>query len=161
MNKETVGIARQFVLGVVQSADGPPLMHTVHAGNVAETKTLKGMLETVLKRFAVERVIIVADRGLLSLDNIAELTRIADDSARNCSSSSPCLRDATPNWAKRWKDCPSATAWQRGVLRSIDWWSRTTRCAPPSRRRSDANASARSKDSVTSSSPSSTHRMRA
>ncbi len=82
MNKETGGIARQFVLGVVQSADGLPLMHTVHAGNVAETKTLKGMLETVLKRFAVERVIIVADRGLLSLDNVAELTRIADDSAR-------------------------------------------------------------------------------
>jgi transposase len=82
MNKETGGIARQFVLGVVQSADGLPLMHTVHAGNVAETKTLKGMLETVLKRFAVERVIIVADRGLLSMDNVAELTRIADDSAR-------------------------------------------------------------------------------
>ena len=82
MNKETGGIARQFVLGVVQSADGLPLMHTVHAGNVAETKTLKGMLETVLERFAVERVIIVADRGLLSMDNVAELTRIADDSAR-------------------------------------------------------------------------------
>lgn len=82
MNKETGGIARQFVLGVVQSADGLPLMHTVHAGNVAETKTLKAMLETVLKRFAVERVIIVADRGLQSLDNIAELTRIADESTR-------------------------------------------------------------------------------
>jgi len=36
------------------------------------------MLETVLKRFAVTRVIIVSDRGLLSLDNITELTRIAD-----------------------------------------------------------------------------------
>ncbi len=38
MNKETGGIARQFVLGVVQSAEGLPLMHTVHAGNVSETK---------------------------------------------------------------------------------------------------------------------------
>ncbi|MGC8469910.1 MAG: hypothetical protein ACP5NI_08415, partial [Acetobacteraceae bacterium] len=35
-----------------------------HAGNVAETRTLKAMLEAVLQRFAVERVIIVADRGL-------------------------------------------------------------------------------------------------
>src|SRR5690606_21189664 len=35
MNKDTGGIARQFVLGVVQSAEGLPLMHTVHAGNVA------------------------------------------------------------------------------------------------------------------------------
>ncbi|MBK7144397.1 MAG: IS1634 family transposase [Xanthomonadales bacterium] len=82
MNKETGGIARQFVLGVVQSADGLPLMHTVHAGNVAETKTLKGMLETVLKRFDVERVIIVADRGLLSLDNVAELAAVANATQR-------------------------------------------------------------------------------
>lgn len=82
LNKETGGIARQFVLGVVQSADGLPLMHTVHAGNVAETKTLKSMLQTVLQRFAIERVIIVADRGLLSLDNVAELAKIADASER-------------------------------------------------------------------------------
>jgi hypothetical protein len=35
MNKETGAIARQFVLGVVQTAEGLPLMHTVHPGNVA------------------------------------------------------------------------------------------------------------------------------
>src|SRR5690606_36264978 len=66
MNKETGGIARQFVLGVVQTAEGLPLMHTVHPGNVAETKTLQAMLTTVLQRFPIERVILVADRGLLS-----------------------------------------------------------------------------------------------
>lgn len=82
LNKETGGIARQFVLGVVQSAEGLPLMHTVHAGNVAETKTLKTMLEAVLKRFAVERVIVVADRGLLSLDNVAQLSQIASETGR-------------------------------------------------------------------------------
>jgi transposase len=82
MNKETGGIARQFVLGVVQSADGLPLMHTVHAGNVAETTTLKAMLDTVLRRFAVERVIVVADRGLLSLDNVAELAQVAAQTQR-------------------------------------------------------------------------------
>ncbi|PYF08225.1 DDE family transposase [Rhodobacter viridis] len=73
MNKETGGIARQFVLGAVQTAEGLPLMHTVHPGNVAETKTLQAMLATVLARFPVERVILVADRGLLSLDNIDAL----------------------------------------------------------------------------------------
>jgi len=73
MNKETGGIARQFVLGVVQSAEGLPLMHVVHPGNVAETKTLQSMLQKVLRRFDVQRVILVADRGLLSLDNVAEI----------------------------------------------------------------------------------------
>ena len=82
MNKETGGIARQFVLGVVQSADGLPLMHTVHPGNVAETKTLQSMLTQVLARFPVERVILVADRGLLSLGNVAELTKLAEESSR-------------------------------------------------------------------------------
>jgi len=82
MNKERGGIARQFVLGIVQTADGLPLMHTVHPGNVAETKTLQAMLETVLKRFPIDRVILVADRGLLSLDNIYYLTDIANQSAR-------------------------------------------------------------------------------
>lgn len=82
MNKETGGIERQFVLGVVQSAEGLPLMHTVHAGNVSETKTLKAMLDNVLARFDVERVIIVADRGLLSLDNVAELAAVANATQR-------------------------------------------------------------------------------
>ncbi|ULB09629.1 IS1634 family transposase [Cereibacter azotoformans] len=82
MNKEKGGIARQFVLGVVQTADGLPLMHTVHPGNVAETKTLQAMLTTVLQRFPVQRVILVADRGLLSLDNIDALTALADQGGR-------------------------------------------------------------------------------
>lgn len=82
MNKETGGIARQFVLGVVQTADGLPLMHTVHPGNVAETKTLQGMLQTVLLRFPIQRIILVADRGLLSLDNIHHLTDMADKDGR-------------------------------------------------------------------------------
>ena len=82
MNKETGGIARQFVLGVVQSAEGLPLMHTVHPGNVSETKTLQSMLAQVLGRFPIERVILVADRGLLSLDNISELTELAEVKAR-------------------------------------------------------------------------------
>ena len=82
MNKEMGGIARQFVLGVVQTADGLPLMHTVHPGNVAETKTLQSMLQTVLQRFPIQRVILVADRGLLSLDNIDELTCLAEKGDR-------------------------------------------------------------------------------
>ena len=82
MNKETGGIARQFVLGVVQTAEGLPLMHTVHPGNVAETKTLQAMLATVLKRFPIQRVILVADRGLLSLDTIGGLTALADQGGR-------------------------------------------------------------------------------
>ena len=40
------------------------------------------MLATVLARFPIHRVILVADRGLLSLENISELTSLADQGGR-------------------------------------------------------------------------------
>jgi hypothetical protein len=67
------GIRRQFVLGVVQTADGLPIHHEVFDGNVAEVTTLRGTLERVLERFPIRRVIAIADRGLLSVENLEEL----------------------------------------------------------------------------------------
>ena len=76
MAKESV-IARQFLLGVVQTAEGVPIYHEVFDGNVAETRTLLPTLGTVLERFpSVRRLILVADRGLLSLDNLESLRDI-------------------------------------------------------------------------------------
>ncbi|MEE4204391.1 MAG: IS1634 family transposase [Halieaceae bacterium] len=70
-------IARQFVLGVVQTADGLPIYHEVFDGNVAETSTLLPTLTKVLSRFSsVRRLILVADRGLLSLDNLNALKEV-------------------------------------------------------------------------------------
>ena len=67
------GIRRQFVLGLVQTADGIPIHHEVFDGNVAETKTLRATLERVMARFPIRRVIAIADRGLMSADNLDEL----------------------------------------------------------------------------------------
>lgn len=75
MSKEGL-IARQFMLGVVQTADGLPLYHEVFDGNTAEVTTLKPIIEKIVQRFPVKRVIAVADRGLLSTDNLAELQAI-------------------------------------------------------------------------------------
>jgi transposase len=69
-------IARQVMLGVVQTAEGVPLYHEVFEGNTAEVTTLKAVIEKIVKRFPVKRVIAVADRGLLSTDNLADLQAI-------------------------------------------------------------------------------------
>jgi transposase len=70
-------IARQFMLGVVQTAEGLPIYHEVFDGNQAESPTLMPMLKKVLARFGhIKRLMVVADRGLLSLDNIDELGKI-------------------------------------------------------------------------------------
>ena len=70
-------IARQFMLGVVQTADGLPIYHEVFDGNTAETKTLLPTLTKVMARFPhIRRLVLVADRGLLSLDNLKALQAI-------------------------------------------------------------------------------------
>jgi transposase len=70
-------IARQFMLGVVQTAEGLPIYHEVFDGNQAEGPTLLPTLRKVLARFPhIKRLIVVADRGLLSLDNLEELGKI-------------------------------------------------------------------------------------
>ena len=77
-------IARQFMLGVVQTAEGLPIYHEVFDGNQAESPTLLPTLKKVLARFAhIKRLIVVADRGLLSLDNMDELakTKLPDGNA--------------------------------------------------------------------------------
>ena len=72
MSKEGL-IARQVMLGVVQTADGLPLYHEIFDGNTGEVGTLKPIIEKIVQRYPVKRIIAVADRGLLSIDNLADL----------------------------------------------------------------------------------------
>jgi transposase len=76
MSKEGI-VARQFMLGVVQTADGMPIYHEVFAGNTAEAPTLEPTLNKVLARYPhIRRLVVVADRGLLSLNNIDALSKL-------------------------------------------------------------------------------------
>lgn len=70
-------IAKQFMLGVVQTADGLPIYHEGFDGNTAETKTLLPTIKKVMARLPhLRRLVLVADRGLLSLDNLEALQSI-------------------------------------------------------------------------------------
>lgn len=73
-------IARQCLLSVVQTAEGLPISHRVWGGNVAETSTLASAITEVTRNYPVQRIILVADRGLLSVDNLAMLDalKVAD-----------------------------------------------------------------------------------
>lgn len=75
-------VARQFMLGIVQTAEGIPLYHEVFDGNTAEVTTLKATIEKVIARFPIQRVIVVADRGLLSIDSLTDLQSITLPSGR-------------------------------------------------------------------------------
>ena len=69
-------VARQFMLSLVQTAEGLPIAHEVHPGNLAEAKTLLPMIKSLLARYPLKRVVLVADRGLLSVNNLDELAKL-------------------------------------------------------------------------------------
>ena len=77
MSKEGM-VARQFMLGVVQTADGMPIYHEVFDGNTSEAPTLLPTVRKVLARYPhIRRLVMVADRGLLSVDNLTDLSAIS------------------------------------------------------------------------------------
>ncbi len=72
-SKDTGHTARQFVVGVVQTAEGLPVLHEVFEGNIGEARTLQGIVERLRQRFPIRRLVLVADRGLLTEANLEAL----------------------------------------------------------------------------------------
>ncbi len=60
----------QIVIGLLCTADGIPIAHHVFAGDTNDASTLPGVLADLSRRFAVGGICVVADRGLISTDNV-------------------------------------------------------------------------------------------
>ena len=63
----------QIVIGLLTTGDGVPIAHHVFAGNTADVSTLPEVLTDLQRRFGVGRIPVVADRGLISADNVQTL----------------------------------------------------------------------------------------
>jgi transposase len=63
----------QIVLALVVDSQGMPLAYEVFEGNLAETKTLIPVLESLKERFSITNVTVVCDRGLASKTNVEAL----------------------------------------------------------------------------------------
>jgi hypothetical protein len=63
----------QVVIGLLTSADGVPIAHHVFSGDTSDSTTLTGVLNDLVDRFAVGRICVVADRGLISEANINQV----------------------------------------------------------------------------------------
>ena len=64
---------RQMILAVVIDGDGRPVCSEMWPGNTADVTTLIPVIERLRRRFAIARVCVVADRGLISAETLAEL----------------------------------------------------------------------------------------
>ena len=63
----------QMVLGVVIDADGRPVCTEMWPGNTADVSALLPIVDRLRSRFAIGRVCVVADRGMISAPTIAAL----------------------------------------------------------------------------------------
>lgn len=66
---------KQLVVGAVLDTDGRPVCCELWPGNTADVKTLVPVVDRLRKRFAIGRVCIVADRGMISKEILAELEK--------------------------------------------------------------------------------------
>ncbi len=63
----------QIVLGLLVSIDGYPLAFDIFEGNKFEGHTMLPVLEVFKQKYNLEKLVIIADSGLLSSQNIEEL----------------------------------------------------------------------------------------
>jgi transposase len=63
----------QMILAVLLDGDGRPVCTEMRPGNTADTGSLVPVVDRLRQRFSIGRVCIVADRGMISSETIAEL----------------------------------------------------------------------------------------
>jgi transposase len=63
----------KVLLGLVMTGDGFPVAHHVFPGNTADINAFRAELDDLRQRFPLRRVVIVADRGVVSEELIEEL----------------------------------------------------------------------------------------
>jgi transposase len=63
----------QIVLGLLVNAAGFPLGYEIFEGNKFEEHTMLSVVESFKKKYKIEQLIVVADCGLMSKENINEL----------------------------------------------------------------------------------------
>jgi transposase len=64
----------QVLLGLLIDKDKQPVAYQVYKGDTFEGHTFKDALCSLKKRYQLDQIIVVADRGMLSKENILELT---------------------------------------------------------------------------------------
>ena len=63
----------QIVVGLAVTQEGLPITHRVFPGSTMDVSTFVPIAEELQQRFGLHELVIVADRGMFSADNVAEL----------------------------------------------------------------------------------------
>jgi len=71
-------------VGVVLTGDGWPLCSEVWPGNMSDAKTVLPILDALKKRFSIRQVVFIADRCMVSKDNLAAVREAGYDYIVGC-----------------------------------------------------------------------------
>lgn len=69
----------QVVIGLLVTGNGIPIAHYVFAGNTRDSTTLGDVMADYQARFGIGRIALVADRGLISEKNLADVAAAGFD----------------------------------------------------------------------------------
>jgi transposase len=69
----------QVMIGLLVTGDGLPIAHHMFDGNTADSTTMPEVMADLQDRFGVGRIALVADRGLISEDNLADVAAAGFD----------------------------------------------------------------------------------
>ena len=81
LSKDHRGDRKQMVIGVILDEQGRPICCELWPGNTTDVKTLIPIVDRLRGKFNIDHICIVADRGMISKDTVAELRK----SVRNVS----------------------------------------------------------------------------
>ena len=74
LNRDGKKGKKQIVIGLLTDDEGYPVSCEVFRGNTKDTQTFKSQVEKVAKRFRIEKVTFVGDRGMIKSAQISELS---------------------------------------------------------------------------------------
>jgi len=65
----------QIIIGILMTKEGIPVAHQIFPGNTHDTTTFRAALKDIRTKFNIDRVILVADRGMVSEDILREIEK--------------------------------------------------------------------------------------
>lgn len=69
-SKDHRGDRKQVVIGLLMTKQGIPIGHQVFPGNTHDTKAFAMVIDDIRKRYPIDKVILVGDRGMVSEKNL-------------------------------------------------------------------------------------------
>jgi transposase len=78
-SKEKRGDLKQLIVGILMTKDGLPVAVETFPGNTSDLKSFLFVLEKVRHNYKIGRLVWIADRGMVSSDNLSKLNELKQD----------------------------------------------------------------------------------